>query len=230
MHSTSSTYVLASQQEATHVTVRLDVLRLSLPDATAASLYLVFTGDPAPQSLQRVGELLLPRVRLHLDAEVTGADEYASHVFTDISSALGSRVQLDALALCVVGMLLRLEFLLLYVAFTQPSYLRSLVCESLYVLCSAALSGSASLQEPDSALGFLVLHGSHGVHDSDVAAGDGASLHRRLRRHGRPTRRPARAGPQSVQMVTTARRRVHTPQRKVQVHGRASRARLGPAV
>ena len=167
MHSTSSTYVLASQQEATHVTVRLDVLRLSLPDATAASLYLVFTGDPAPQSLQRVGELLLPRVRLHLDAEVTGADEYASHVFTDISSALGSRVQLDALALCVVGMLLRLEFLLLYVAFTQPSYLRSLVCESLYVLCSAALSGSASLQEPDSALGFLVLHGSHGVHDSD---------------------------------------------------------------
>ena len=152
------------------MSVELDTLRLILPDGVAASLYLLFMGPRTPQSLRRVGELLLPRVQLHIEAELAGVDDRALHISTDISSALGLRVQLPLLARCVVGMLLQLELALLYAALTQPPYLRSAVCESLHVLCSAALTSPASSYSADSALGFLLLHGSCDVHDDGAAA------------------------------------------------------------
>ena len=127
-------------------------------------------GPRTPQSLRRVGELLLPRVQLHVEAELAGVDDRALHISTDISSALGLRVRLPLLARCVVGMLLQLELALLYAALTQPPYLRSAVCESLHVLCSAALTSPASSYSADSALGFLLLHGSCDVHDDGAAA------------------------------------------------------------
>ena len=167
---TSSTVALASHRVASHVSVELDTLRLILPDGVAASLYLLFIGPRTPQSLRRVSELLLPRVQLHIEAELAGIDDRALHISTDVSSALGLRVQLPLLARCVVGMLLQLELALLYAALTQPPYLRSAVCESLHVLCSSALTSPASSYSADSALGFLLLHGSCDVHDYGAAA------------------------------------------------------------
>lgn len=100
--------------------------------------------------LQSIGEFLLPRVQRHLLSEwdtvvsMLGAPRYVTYY----------SVYTSALSCAVVGMLLQLERVLLHSVTVHPSYLRSMVCESLYVLWLASTDSTACVA-PSSALGSL---------------------------------------------------------------------------
>ena len=87
----------------------------------------------------------MPYVRRHLASEVDTIASSLTH--------LGA-VSSTSLSCSIVGMLLELDNALLYSAAVHPAYLRSLVCESLYVLWLQSFE-PASLFTPSSALGSL---------------------------------------------------------------------------
>ena len=121
------------------------ITALSLfPPELCSSLHVLFTGASTASSLQSIGEFLLPRVHCHLQMEPDA-----------VEAVLGPVVSLSPLSCSVVGMLLQLDLALLYSAALHPTYLRSFVCEALYVLWLQSLQHGPSSMPIGSAFGSL---------------------------------------------------------------------------
>ena len=125
--------------------MELTALRAAFTDSVAASLYVLFTGLRTATSVQSIGSLLLPRVRLHLLVAMSHRDDRARHVFTNVAAmadAMGCAFtpSSESIVHCVLGMLLELDVSLLYSCTLQPAYLRAAVYEALYILCSSIAS------------------------------------------------------------------------------------------